>query len=70
MVTEHKRVFYHFVSYMDGRPKVVAGDDASPLDESMETPLHLSRQKMPNDESSCTSSMANYIVRKWIYGTN
>ena len=43
---------------MYGRPKVVAGDDASSIDVSVETPLPLSRRKMPNDESSCTSAMA------------
>ena len=66
----HKRVFYQFVSYMDGRPKIVAGDYASSFDGSVETPLTLSRWKMPNDESSSTSAMANYFVRKRSYGPN
>ena len=61
MFTAHKRVFYHFFTYMYGRPKVVAGDDASSIDVSVETPLPLSRRKMPNDESSCTSAMANFF---------
>ena len=39
----------------------MAGNDTSYLDVSVETPL--SRQKIPNDEYSCTSSMANYFVR-------
>ena len=70
MVTAHKRVFSHFISYMDGRPEVVAGDDASYLDRIVETPLPLSRWKMTNYESSCTSTMAKYFVCKWSYGPN
>ena len=42
---------------MDGRPKVVAGDDASSLDGILNTPMSLSLRKIPNDESSCTSAM-------------
>ena len=47
---------------MDERPKIMVGDDASSLEGCVETPL--SRRKMLNDESSCTSEMANYFVRK------
>ena len=66
----HKRVFYHLVSYMDEWPKVVSGDDASSLDGSVENTLPLSRQKMPNDESSCTSAIDNYFVWKRSYDPN
>ena len=48
----------------------MAGDDASCLDGSVETPLPLSRWKIPNDESSFTSVMVNYFVWKRSYGTN
>ena len=54
VITAYKRIFTIF-SYMDGRPNILAGDDASSLEESMETPL--SRRKMPNDDPSCTSAM-------------
>ena len=47
---------------MDGRPKIVAGGDASSLEGIFETPI--SRHKMPNDESSCTGEIVNYFVRK------
>ena len=47
---------------------MVAGDNAYYLEGSVETPL--SRHKMPTYESSCTSAMANYFIRKKIYGTN
>ena len=57
-----------FVSNMDGRPKVVAGDNASSLEGSLETPL--SRRKIPNDDSYCTSAMANYFVRQKNYCPN
>ena len=40
----------------------MAGDDASALEVSMDTPI--SRQKILNDESSCTSEMLDYSVRK------
>ena len=50
VVTAHKRIFSNFVSYMYGRPNIVAGDDASSLDGSVETTL--SRRKIPNNESS------------------
>ena len=46
----------------------MAADDFSSLEVSVETPL--SCQKTPNDESSCTSIMVNYFVRKNSYGTN
>ena len=48
----------------------MAGDDASYLDGSVETQLPLSRRKIYNDESSCTSAMDNYFVKKRSYGTN
>ena len=48
----------------------MAGNDASSLDVSVETPLPLSRWKMTNYESSCTSTMAKYFVCKWSYGPN
>ena len=70
MILSHNRVFSHFFSYMDGRPKVVAGDDTSYFDGSVDTPLHLLHWKIHNDESSCTSAMDNYFVRKMSYGTN
>ena len=50
VVTAHKIIFSHFVSHMDRRPKIVAGDDASPFKRSAETPL--SRQKMKNYDFS------------------
>ena len=59
VVTAHKRIFSHFVSYMDWRPNIVAGDDASYLEVSVDTPL--SRQKIPNYESSCTSAMVFFL---------
>ena len=40
----------------------MVGDDASSLEVSVDTPLLL--QKIPNDESSCTSAMENYFLRK------
>ena len=46
----------------------MAGDDASPLEGSMDNPP--SHRKMPKDEFSCTSSMANIFVRKKGYGPN
>ena len=46
---------------MDGLPKIVAGGDASSLGGSVETPL--SRQKIPNDESSFNSTMAKTIFK-------
>ena len=70
VVTAHMRVFPPFFSYMDGQKKVVAGDDASSLDGSAETPLRLSRQKMTNDESSCTSARVNHFVKNRSYGPN
>ena len=54
-VTAHNEIFSHFVSYMDGRTKIVAGEYASYLKGSVENPL--SRRKMPNYESSCTSTI-------------
>ena len=54
-VTAHNEIFSHFVSYMDGQTKIVAGDNASSLEGSVETPL--SSQKVPNNESSFTSAM-------------
>ena len=68
VVTAHNRIFPHFVSYMDGQPKIVAGDDAYSLEVIVDTPL--SRHKMPNDESSCTSEMAIVFVRGKTYGPN
>ena len=44
---------------MDVRPKIVAGDDASSMEGSVETPI--SRRKMPNYESSCTSVMGLFL---------
>ena len=68
VVAAHKSIFSHFVSYMDGRTNIVAGDDYSFLEGIVETPL--SCRKMQNDESSCTSAMANFFVRKESYGPN
>ena len=48
--------------------KIVAGDYASSLGESVKTSL--SRRKIPNDDSSCTSAMANDFVRRKSYGPN
>ena len=48
VVTAHKRVFSLF--YIDGCPKVMAGDDAYSLDGSVQNPLPLSHQKIPNDK--------------------
>ena len=48
----------------------MAGDDASSLDISAETPLPLLYWKLPNDRSSCTSEMANYFVSKRSYVPN
>ena len=48
----------------------MSGDNASSLGESVYTPLPLSSCKMSNDESSCTSAMAAYFVRKRSYGPN
>ena len=47
---------------MDWQPETVAGDDASSIEGSMET--HISLWKIPNDDSSYTSAMANYFIRK------
>ena len=55
VVTSHKIIFSHFFSYMDGIPKIVAGDDSSYLEVGVDTPL--SRRKIKNYESSCTSTM-------------
>ena len=60
VVTAHKSIFSHFVSYMDGQPKIVAYENASSLEGSVDTPL--SRWKIPNDDSSFTSAIANYFV--------
>ena len=56
VVTYHKSTFSHFYSYMNGRPNIVAGGNASSLEGSMETPI--SRRKMPNYESYFTSTIA------------
>ena len=61
VITAYKMFVSHFVFYMDGRPKIVAHDDASSLDGSTENPL--SRKKMTNYESSCTLAMAYYFLR-------
>ena len=61
VVTAHKKNS-HFFSYIYGRPKIVAGDDASSLEGSVKTPL--SRGIIPNDDSSYTIVMAIYFVRK------
>ena len=53
---------------MDWRPEIVAGDNASSLEGSVETSI--SSQKMPNDESYCNSVMDNDFVREKSYGTN
>ena len=50
VVTAHKRVSSHFFYYIYGRPKLVAGHDASSLDVSVENPLPLLRRKTHNDE--------------------
>ena len=47
---------------MDGQPNIVAGYDASTIEGSVDTPL--SRRKMLNNESPCTSEMASYFLRK------
>ena len=62
VVTDHKSIFSHFVSHMDGWPNIVAGDNDYSLEGSVDTPI--SRLKFPNDESSCTNEMANYFERK------
>ena len=41
MFSAHKSVFFKFVSYMDGKPNVVSGDDSSSLDGILDTPLTL-----------------------------
>ena len=56
--TAHKRIFSLF-SYIDGWPKIMAGDDAYSLEGSVETPL--ARRKMSNYESSCTSAMLGFF---------
>ena len=48
----------------------MAGDDASYLDGSVETQLPLSRRKIYNDESSCTSARVNHFVKNRSYGPN
>ena len=53
---------------MDGRLKIMAGDDSSYLEGSVETPL--SRHKIPNEESYCTIAMENVFVRKKMYVPN
>ena len=53
---------------MDGRPKIMDGDDASYHEGSVDTPL--SHQKIPDYESSCTSAMANCFLRGKGYGPN
>ena len=55
-VTAHKSICSHFVSYMDVRQNIMAGDDAPYLEGSVGIPL--SPRKIPNDESFCTSTMA------------
>ena len=50
VVTDHKIIFSHFVSYMDGRLNIVASGDASSVEVIMKTPL--SRRKIPDNESS------------------
>ena len=53
---------------MDGQPKIVYGDDDSSLEEIVDTPL--SRQKIPNDESSCTITMENCFCKEFFYDPN
>ena len=62
VITAYKMFVSHFVFYIDGRPKIVAHDDAPSLDGSTENPL--SRKKMTTYESSCTIVMAYYFLRK------
>ena len=62
VVTDHKSIRSHFISYMGAQPNILGGNDASSLEGTMYTPL--SRHKMPNNESSCTSIKEKYFVRK------
>ena len=53
---------------MDGRPNSVDSGNASSLEGIMETPP--SYWKIINYESSCTSAMANYFIRRKSHGSN
>ena len=62
MLLRHKKYFSHFIPNMDGWQNIVAGDDDSSLEGSMETPLAC--RKMQKNESSCTSAMASFFRKK------